>query len=179
MTTNNFEECLERVLKFEGGYCNNPADRGGPTNKGITQVTYDNFRIGKGLNRQPVSGISGDEVREIYKNAYWKPIHGDDLPEATSAVLFDAAVHSGVNRATRWLQKVVGVKQDGAFGPATFRAVNEYVARNGDKDLAREMVGQREAFLYDLIERDPNQATFAKGWNNRLVALRSTINGMA
>jgi len=37
---NNFNDCLNRVLKDEGGYSNHPADPGGPTNYGITLRDY-------------------------------------------------------------------------------------------------------------------------------------------
>ena len=175
----NFGECLERVLIFEGGYSNHSADRGGATNKGITQQTYDTYRINKGLNRQPVVSLSGDELWEIYHNGYWKPIHGDELPQATSAVLFDSAVNSGPRQAIKWLQRVVGAKDDGVFGPATLKSVNEFVERNGDKHLAREIIALREQFIYEIIERNVSQAVFERGWLNRLASLRSTVNEVA
>ena len=36
-----FKKALKFVLKWEGGYGHNPNDKGGATNKGITQYTYN------------------------------------------------------------------------------------------------------------------------------------------
>ena len=57
-----FEKCLKQVLKWEGGYVNDPDDNGGATNMGITQYTYNAFLKRKGLALKPVKNISYDEV---------------------------------------------------------------------------------------------------------------------
>ena len=44
-----FQRILPYLLQDEGGYVNDPADRGGATNKGVIQRTYDAYRKGKGM----------------------------------------------------------------------------------------------------------------------------------
>ena len=44
-----FKKALAFVLKWEGGYVNNPYDKGGATNKGITQNTYNAWLKSCGL----------------------------------------------------------------------------------------------------------------------------------
>ena len=39
----NYNDCLTRLLKDEGGYTNNPNDSGGPTNYGITLADYRKY----------------------------------------------------------------------------------------------------------------------------------------
>ncbi len=53
----DFQRALTFVLKAEGGYTNHPSDRGGPTNKGILQREYDNYRRAEGLPPADVRDI--------------------------------------------------------------------------------------------------------------------------
>jgi len=39
----NFEKALKYLFPVEGGYSNNKHDRGGKTNMGITQNTYNYY----------------------------------------------------------------------------------------------------------------------------------------
>ena len=40
-----FEDAFKIVLGFEGGYVNDPADRGGETNYGITASTLNSAKV--------------------------------------------------------------------------------------------------------------------------------------
>ena len=62
---------IRLTRSLEGGYSNNPNDKGGPTNFGITTSTYDGYRLNKKLPKQPVSQITQDEVNEIYSQ-FWR-----------------------------------------------------------------------------------------------------------
>jgi hypothetical protein len=58
----DFQRALAFVLKAEGGYTNHPSDRGGPTNKGILQREYDQYRRDNGLPSADVRDILNAEV---------------------------------------------------------------------------------------------------------------------
>ena len=66
-----FAAALKLVLAYEGGYVNDPRDLGGETNKGITQRTYDSFRLSQQLPKLTVKNITDAEVANIYYNQYW------------------------------------------------------------------------------------------------------------
>lgn len=103
-----FEKALTFVLRAEGGYSDNPADPGGATNRGITQATYNAWRTGRGLPTRPVREITGEEVKAIYRERYWNPIRGDDLPPALALAAFDTAVNMGVAAAQEGLSYANG-----------------------------------------------------------------------
>lgn len=90
----SFGRALAFVLRWEGGYTDNPADPGGATNKGITQRTYDAWRAKKRLPARPVREIKDSEVEAIYREEYWV-----DLPWPLALVHFDTRVNMGSQKA--------------------------------------------------------------------------------
>ena len=68
----NFEKIMEYVFKSEGGFSNNKNDRGGRTNFGVTQSTYNYWRKKNGLPQKDVKGISKDEAMRLYKDEFSK-----------------------------------------------------------------------------------------------------------
>lgn len=98
-----FKRALAHVLTFEGGFVDHPKDPGGATNRGVTQKTYDHWRLGQGLERRSVKHIHETEVERIYFEQYWLKVGAHQLPPALAFVCFDGAVNHGVHRALSWL----------------------------------------------------------------------------
>ena len=101
-----FETALRTILRVEGGYTNDPRDRGGPTLWGVTQATYDRWRGMQGLPPAPVAQMREEEMREIYRRLYWDPIakwwaEKQDRP-GVALYLFDAAINHGLEHARRF-----------------------------------------------------------------------------
>lgn len=164
----NYAKCLELVLKHEGGYVNHPKDPGGATNFGVTQAVYDAYRPHA---KQSVKFITGSEVAAIYRKQYWDKIKGDELPAGVDYAVFDFAVNSGVSRSAKYLQRLVGVGDDGQIGPATLSAVR---AKNA-ATLATDLCHKRLLFLQGL----KTFATFGKGWTRRVNEVRTIAQQMA
>jgi lysozyme family protein len=116
----NWDKAFDEVIKYEGGYVNNPRDPGGPTNLGITQATLSRW-LGRAATVAEVKALTREKVKPIYKRYFWDVIKGDALPGGVDFATYDFAVNSGPSRAARYLQSVVGVKQDGKIGPAHHR----------------------------------------------------------
>lgn len=167
-----FDECLKFVLAREGGYVNHKNDRGGSTNKGITQKTYDAHRDKLGIERQPVRDITSDEVSDIYKSGYWNTAKCGVIKEPIDLMTFDASVNHGPGRAAKLLQSALGIDADGKIGPKTIEAVNEEFSANRMAELIDNMIAIRLDFYHSIVERDPSQEVFIKGWENRLKELR-------
>ncbi len=165
---NRFTDCLAFVLKREGGFVDDPLDRGGATNFGITQVAYDKYRNSLTLPIRSVKFITPEEVAAIYEEEYWTPM----LPAPLSLCVFDAAVQHGTGRARKWLQRCVGQSEDGAIGPATRLALDAAAATKSVPDLEFTYTAIRDKFYEDIIAHDPSQERFRHGWENRMVELR-------
>lgn len=163
-----YPDALAFVLRWEGGFVNDPADRGGRTMKGVTQRVYNAWRASQG---QPaaadVKNISDAEVSAIYLNNYWRKALCNVLQSHIDLVQFDTAVNMGPIRAVKMLQQAVGVGVDGAFGEETQKACD---ACNPPDTVAR-YCSIREA-LYRRFAEAPGQDRFLAGWLNRLNALR-------
>ena len=174
-----FQECLKLVLGSEGGYSNDPEDRGGATNCGITQAVYDAWRISRGLGRNPVVGISGDEIEMIYCDYYWKPSRCQFLPTPLDYVQFDGAVNHGVGQAAKFLQRALQVVADGSIGPVTLQAVKEEQDAGQIIAVIESILEQRGRFYDSLIAGHPEQGKFGKGWHNRLAHVRDVAHEQA
>lgn len=170
MSASNYKPSLALVLAHEGGFVNHPKDPGGATNQGVTQKVYDAYRKVNGLPIQSVKFITSTEVAEIYQKQYWRLVRGDSLPSGLDYAVFDFGVNSGVSRAVRYLQRLVGVEDDGIIGNATLGAVYE-AARKDEEKLIVEYCANRLAFLKSL----GTFPTFGKGWTRRVIGYKAGI----
>lgn len=165
----NYEMCLEWVLVHEGGFVNHPKDPGGATNFGITQATYNGWLRRNGKPSASVRDIPKNVVEAIYKRQYWDAVRGDDLPSGLDYAVFDFAVNSGVNRASQFLQRILGVEADGVIGEQTLGAV--YSNKFKIQDLVETLCENRMAFLRKLR----HWPTFKNGWTRRVMGKQNSI----
>lgn len=169
-----FMYCFHKVLGHEGGFANHRYDRGGRTNYGVTQKTYDEFCRSVGRETCDVRDIAMDEVELIYFR-YWRDAGCDRLPEPLDLFVFDCAINSGVPRAIKLLQRALGVNDDGIWGPRTNYALEVHIGHDRIHELANAYLDERLGWYDEIIERDPKQSVFAKGWVNRVENLRTEI----
>jgi lysozyme family protein len=167
-----YEDCLKKILVYEGGYSNHPLDKGGETNLGITQHVYDRYRDGLVLPRRSVKYIERSEISVIYWKGYWVPCKCGELPSPLDLIVFDCSVLHGPSKAIKILQKIVGVEVDGIIGSKTLEAIK---AIGSVKDVCSSYLEARENHFRDIVKRDPEQVVFLKGWLNRLSHLRAYL----
>lgn len=165
MTATNFGHSLALTLVYEGLYSNNPRDPGGATMCGITQLVYDQDREERGLPPQSVKYSTEAERASIYRRRYWGSIRGDDLGAGIDYAVFDFAVNSGVRRAVKTLQRMVGAVQDGSLGSATLARVAGYATTYGATALTDAICQRRMQFLQGL----PTFDAFGDGWRARVM----------
>jgi lysozyme family protein len=157
-----FEHALAIMLGNEGGFSNNPDDRGGKTQWGVTQATYRQYYPGD------VQSMTPEQAKDIYFRGYWEPAHCEEFPLNLATIMFDAAVNHGPKRAIRLLQQALNLHDDGLYGPETQKALQEDLQTIGEPELIRECLARRHEFYLEIIARDTSQLTFERGWLNRL-----------
>ena len=158
VSQDNFDRCLEFVLRHEGGWSDDPRDPGGATNKGITIGTYRNY-LGRAVTKDELRAIPLAHLLDIYRTRYWDAARCGDLPRGIDLCVFDLAVNSGPSRAVKILQKCVGVEQDGVIGPKTMAAIKASPPRT----LIICFSDARRAFYRSLKAFE----TFGRGWLRR------------
>ncbi len=146
-----FPEFIDRVLSHEGGYVNDPRDPGGETKFGIAKRSYPNVDI-KNLTREGAI--------DIYRRDFWERVQGDQLPRQFAFQALDAAVNHGIGNAVRWMQRAIGVADDGHFGPVTMNTVKRF----DPADLVLLFNAERLEFYAKLATFD----AFGRGWTRRV-----------
>jgi lysozyme family protein len=166
-----FKEAVEKVLVHEGGYVFHKADKGGPTNLGITQRVYDEWMRKRTGNPNYKSTL--EEMQKlprgnailIYKENYWDKIRGDEIKDyAVAFVIFDAAVNSGNAQAVRTAQRILQINPDGVAGKEYIKHLNAY----DPKKFVEQYLAARKKFYADIIAKNPSQKVFEKGWFRRV-----------
>lgn len=185
-----FEDAFKIVLGFEGGYVNDPDDRGGETNYGITYNTLNNAK-NKGWIpfNVTIQNIQLEHAKIIYKKGYWDVVQADSLPHPLDLIMFDSAVNHGPGAAVKLLQKSLNallryteLKVDGIIGPLTLRAINDYVGlgstpgtppNSNIRYLCIDVLLNRVELYSSIVNSNKSQEKFLKGWLNRVFKLKS------
>ena len=160
--SNKFSEALEVILHHEGGYVNHPKDPGGETNLGVTKRVYEDFGGTKDMKE-----LTKEDVEPIYKKNYWDRVKGDNLPEGLDLCIFDFAVNAGPGRAAKFLQKLIGVTQDGGIGPQTLGALQSAIGEDV-RTQTREMIEKYQNERHNYYQSLSTFETFGRGWTRRV-----------
>ena len=172
--TSPFDLALKFTLFAEGGYSDNPADSGGPTNYGITQGTWDAYTAAQGLPPSPVDRLPLSTAKAIYQHMYWDSGHCPDLPEKLAICHFDWCVNHGVTGAAFTLQAALGVTQDGIIGPVTLAAA----AKCAVWPTVEKYLDLRRTWYITDADQNHSQGVFLGGWLCRVDNLRDYLEAL-
>ena len=156
---NNFDKCLDLVLKSEGGYVNNSQDPGGVTNLGVTQRVLEEW-LGHPVDDKIMRNLTRDQVSGLYKAKYWMACYAPQLPLGVDYCLFDAAVNMGPGRAVKLLLEAIQCMPDGTIGPRTMQLLDQ----KKPEDIV-DAFSQRKINFYEGLKTFP---VFGKGWLKRV-----------
>lgn len=153
-----FEQALKFTLRHEGGYSNDPHDKGGETNYGISRRFLDTTEFAS----LDLKTITLNQVSTIYKTHFWNHRY-ENIKDKTLAIkLFDFGVNIGKATSVRILQSVVDSKEDGIFGHRTLSLVNSCQG-----PLLTFFINEVGLYYLNICEKHPNQRRFLSGWLRR------------
>ncbi len=170
------DQCIEDLIAREGGYVDHPADRGGPTNWGITEQVARAFSYHGRMQDMPRS-----VAKNIYLERYWTQPGFDKVAEVSGQVaeeLLDTGVNMGTGVAARFLQRALNVLNqeaksypdiavDGVLGRMTIAAMRAYLGlrgKDGHVVLLRALNAQQAMRYIEIAEARPSQEAFVHGW---------------
>jgi lysozyme family protein len=186
-----FAPAFERTLGHEGGYSNQPADRGGETYRGVARAHFpdwpgwqaiDRARGGPAFPRSLGRDAALQRaVEDLYRRHFWDRLQGDAIPDqAVAEELFDTAVNMGVRRSVRFLQEALNLLNrnqrsyrdlvvDGEPGPKTLATLAALLRTDGGRDRLLALLNVLQGCHYvALMRADPAQEAFAGGWLRRV-----------
>jgi lysozyme family protein len=163
----DYQKLVPFILQWEGGFVNDPLDKGGATNKGVTIATFQQF-YGADATVEQLKNITDKQWSHIFKSGYWNDWRADEIrSQSVANILVDWRWLSG-SPAIKNPQRLLGVVPDGVVGPKTIAEVNAIDA----KKLFDDIKADRVRYINDIIVRTPTNEKFRKGWMNRLDALQ-------
>ena len=183
----DFSEAQKFVLQWEGGYCNDAGDPGGPTKYGVSLRWLRSVGLELGdidgdgdIDIDDIKALNVDQASELFRRKFWAPADLDRYCQQYALIYYDSAVNTGPAQATRCIQRAVNSVEgrqrlivDGACGPLTREALDIW------QDVPSFWVfcvNQRELFYRDLVASKPKFGKFLKGWLNRTKALRKVLD---
>jgi lysozyme family protein len=169
----DFGPALEFLLPHEGGYSNNPADKGGPTNYGITQATARRNGYNGDMRELPQ-----ETAAAIYQGEYWPGLE-QIQSQAVASKIFDLRVNFGPAGGNRLAQEAANnlveppTAVDGRWGPDTVATINAADPAAMLDELATAAAARYQA----IVDNDPSQETFLRGWMRRALDIPVLAGG--
>lgn len=180
-----------KLLKWEGGYVNDPADAGGATNKGVTLSTWRTLGYDKDgdgdIDANDIRLLTDADAKMVLKVAYWDRWRADSiLNQSIAESLVEWVWGSG-----KWgiviPQRLLGVEPDGRVGMQTITAVNNA----NPMELHHKLLLAKYQYIDDICKLSVSNyekkigrnstnkekmtftnERFRKGWLNRIDAFK-------
>ena len=168
-----FGPALDFLLPHEGGYSNHPADKGGPTNYGITEATARRYGYQGDMRDLPL-----ETAGEVYASEYWPGLE-NVVNQAVASKILDLRANFGVSGGNLVAQQAVNAivepptAEDGRWGPDTLESINAA----DPAQLLDELAAAAAARYQAIADRDPSQEVFLRGWMKRALELPAYIAG--
>ena len=165
------DKLIDDVIRREGGYVNHPADRGGPTNWGITQAVARQHGFAGDMRNLPRATAA-----DIYRRIYWLRPGFDKVAERyprVAAEMLDTGINMGPEAAGQFLQRALNallgtsLVRDGVIGRRSLEALDRFKnvrGAAGEKALVGVLDALQGERYVAIVEARPSQRAFLFGW---------------
>jgi len=153
MALNNFDPCHAQTAKWEGGWSDHAADRGGKTNWGITQATLSAY-LGRPATANEIRNLTKEQAKTIYRKLFWNAVGAESMPMGVDLCCYDWGVNSGPARGRSAYARVASLPITAA-------------------EKVKAICASRRSFFRGIIARNASQRVFEKGWMRRVAGIEA------
>ena len=176
-----FDKIHQFVSGWEGGYVDDPADKGGATNHGISlkflqglpdeeaDINHDGV-----VDKRDIRALTKQDAKAMLKQYFWDDLRLQTLSlmkPRLAAACYNFGMNMGVATMRKLAQAAAGTVVDGKWGPNTWRAFFEA----DDAASALKMCRLARERYERIALNNPSQRKFLKGWLNRVRELEKLI----
>lgn len=190
----NYQISFKLTGNIEGGYANDPNDRGGETYKGIARKidskwtgwsVIDSIKKKVGTSASAIDKEAATNellqasVSTYYKVNYWDVLNLDGInDQRICSKLYDIGVNMGTGRSGLFVQRCLNVmnrngttfsdlKLDGQIGAKTVAIINSLPT--SDLYMLWKLINALQGEKYIAIcEANRSQETFIRSWASRI-----------
>jgi len=172
----NIQDTITRLIGVEGGYSNDPDDKGGETMYGVTEAVARRYGY-----TGPMSMLPRTTASAIFRTMFWSEPHFDQINMVNNRIaeeLLDTGVNMGIEVAVKFLQRALNVCNnqgslysdvtvDGQVGPKTLNALREFLqirGPDGIEVMMRLLNGQQAVRYIEISENRTTNEKFTYGW---------------
>lgn len=170
------QKVINKIIRTEGGYSDDPSDSGGVTKYGITEHVARSYGY-----TGDMQDLSYDTAYDIYSALYWDSLRLDDIcsiNEKIAEELADTGVNCGIKTAAIFLQRCLNslnlrgelyddIVVDGYIGSKTVAALKAFIdnrKRQGEVVLLRALNSLQGAHYIALAEVREKDEKYVYGW---------------
>lgn len=187
-----YARAVRHVLGIEGGWVNDPVDRGGATKYGISlrflvsegQIDLDSDGIADfdldmdgDIDAADIRMLTIGDAIYLYHRCFWQRLDAEAFAAPIGEMMFDQAVNGGLAAARKLLQRALNyliaktarppLVVDGQIGAQTLAALGYAIDYYGMERLVlayRRVVKDR---YRAIVAANPSQKRFLRGWLRR------------
>jgi lysozyme family protein len=169
----DYRKYVPFILRWEGGVSDHAADRGGLTYKGITRATYNalcKIVLKKDPDREHFLNLTDEEVGLFVKHYWDKSTNNNQIASQKIAEAITSWFWGSGRLGLIWYQRMLNKEYNcklvvnGIIDDASVAAINSIEPDS----LFRMSIKYRRDRFYTIVNNNPSQRIFLKGWLNRL-----------